>query len=158
MPYRAPRICKRCKKATDIPGPRCSICKEKENNCKAIKETEYQSERLSPRERGYGTTWRKISIMYRKKHPLCECNQLTGEVLPCGRYSKVVHHLDGDTGNNDPSNHLAMASGCHSRYESKINRWSKTDDAKRISNKRKRDRRDSNRSDREITIGKFLGV
>ena len=158
MPYRAPRICKRCKKATDIPGPRCSACRERENGSIKIKEAKYQSDRLSSRERGYGTNWRKISLMYRKKHPLCECNQLTGEVLPCGRYSKVVHHLDGDTGNNDPSNHLAMALSCHSLYESKINRWSKTDDAKRISNKRKRDRRDSNRSDREITIGKFLGV
>lgn len=154
MPYRSPRICKRCKKLTQTPGPRCNSCKEKYDERKHAKEVAYQQSRPTPAQRGYTSGWRKYSRMYRRRHPLCECYKLTGEKLMCGRYSRLVHHLDGNTGNNDPTNHLAMALHCHSKYESKVNRWRKDNDAKRISNQR--GRREGDSPSGEITIGKFL--
>lgn len=127
MPNKAKRVCRRCKKTCDIFGPYCSTCLEKRNSQSKKREKKYQSERSSPTERGYDSSWSKISKRYRKKHILCECNVLSGENLLCGKYTQLVHHIDGNPFNNPPdgSNWLAMAKTCHSSYHAKSDRWQK---------------------------------
>jgi hypothetical protein len=159
MPFRAPRICKRCKKKTDIPGPRCSKCKKGFDERNHAKEVAYQASRPTKSQRGYSKAWRNFSKMYRRQHPLCQCYQLNGEAIPCGRYTNLVHHLDGDPSHNpsDGTNHLAMANYCHKVYHAKTNRWKVKNDGKRISNRRQDTRRKSDDANGEIVIGRFLG-
>jgi len=81
----------------------------------AERRAEYDRNRQSASERGYGHKWQKASKAYLKAHPLCE---------PCekqGYYhaSEVVDHIVPHKGDMklfwDRTNWQAMAKTCHDR-------------------------------------------
>lgn len=80
------------------------------------------------------TLWRKVGY-YRFEHPdyvlCCECLEaLACEVLGLARaeltespiYPKVVHHIDGNRQNNDPSNLVELCPECHSALHHALRR------------------------------------
>ena len=69
-------------------------------------------------QRGYNTRWQKVSKLYLKEHPLCECDE-------CKKQNKlttanVVHHVIPHHGNYelfwDQANWQAMNKRCHDRH------------------------------------------
>ena len=49
----------------------------------------YERERGTARERGYNKRWDRVSILYRRAHPLCLGCQAIGRVMP----TQVVDHI-----------------------------------------------------------------
>ena len=73
---------------------------------------EYDRDRPSSTQRGYGSAhWRKLRLMILRRQPLCACG--------CGQASTEVHHVDGDSSNNDWDNLEALTKECHSRITAK---------------------------------------
>lgn len=89
--------------------PTESYCDE----CKAKKSKEYDRQRGTSTERGYGYRWRRYRERFLKENPLCaEClksNQLTS--------ATVVDHIVPHKGNMvlfwDPKNHQSLCKHCH---------------------------------------------
>ena len=78
----------------------------------------YDKLRGSAHERGYSSRWRKVSKMFLREHPLCECED-------CKKHHRlttanVVHHILPHHGNYelfwDEDNWQAMSKKCHDKY------------------------------------------
>ncbi len=75
----------------------------------------------------YNNAWAKVSINYRKAHPLCECCLHLGTMtdITAGGYKGCVDHMIPITRNGSMynlDNLLALCKGCHdtkSQFESK---------------------------------------
>lgn len=74
---------------------------------------QYDNDRGTPSERGYGAQWQKQRAFYLAEHPLCEDCEAQGIVV----VASMVHHLDGNQFNNDPDNYRALCNPCHMRQE-----------------------------------------
>ena len=74
--------------------------------------------RASATQRGYNTRWQKVSKMYLKEHPICECPVCA----KLGRHTtaNVVHYVIPHHGNQelfwDEENWQAMNKKCHDRH------------------------------------------
>jgi len=71
--------------------------------------------RLSAAERGYDSLWHRRRNHQLKEHPLCEDCLNEGRVTA----AEMVHHIDGDPFNNDPSNYRSLCNPCHDKYKCK---------------------------------------
>ena len=57
-------------------------------------------------ERGYDAAWRTVRAAVLAEQPTC---------VVCGALAEVVHHVDGDSRDNDRRNLLALCRDCHER-------------------------------------------
>ena len=74
--------------------------------------------RPSSRQRGYTRRWEKVSKLFLKEHPLCECDECTK--VHKLTTANVVHHVIPHHGNYelfwDEDNWQAMNKRCHDRH------------------------------------------
>ena len=140
MPTLPRRICKH---------PGCSVLTVNSTYCDAHKKLhekithermkkykkEKDKERPSARERGYTKRWEKVSKLFLKEHPLCECDE-------CVKAHKlttanVVHHVIPHHGNYelfwDEDNWQAMNKRCHDRHTWREVRKNKNKKTKAVS-------------------------
>jgi len=81
---------------------------------------QYEDQRGSSTQRGYGAKWQKIRTMKLNIDPLC------AECLRNGRtrVATQVHHKDGNVRNNSLENLESLCLECHSRITAKEGkRW-----------------------------------
>jgi 5-methylcytosine-specific restriction protein A len=64
----------------------------------------------------HSATWRKIRLEKLKKDPLCQRCLAIGVASA----ANIVHHIDEDELNNDPSNHQSVCERCHSELHKDI--------------------------------------
>jgi len=89
-----------------------SNCKELTNERYCIQhkkqiDKQYNKERGSSTQQGYGVNHRKLRLLYLSEHPICEdCNE---------EPSNELHHIDGDNQNLDEENLEALCKRCHSK-------------------------------------------
>ncbi len=79
--------CSKCSKLIPLGKPYCESCK-----------------RPSAAARGYGYRWKRYRLEYLAAHPFC---------VVCGKPATDVDHIDGNSRNNNASNHQSMCHGCH---------------------------------------------
>jgi len=114
MPYKPARQCPGL-------GPNTSRCpnliKGKERYCptcseyskKAVRRYDKARDQTPERKFIHSPLWRKIRLRKLAQDPLCEmCLEEGMERMAC-----IVHHIDGNELNNDPSNHLSTCFDCH---------------------------------------------
>lgn len=116
MPPRPPRPCLRCGKATTNANRYCDAHKHiaEERERKARKAADER--RGTAAQRGYDSRWRKAREGYLRSHPLCAECERQGRVTP----ATVVHHIDHNQWNNDPSNYEALCRECHEKHHKRI--------------------------------------
>ncbi|WP_438445895.1 HNH endonuclease [Gorillibacterium sp. sgz5001074] len=80
---------------------------------------QYDRNRGSSSERGYGSRWRKYREDFLKKHPLCKTCKDSGVLST----ADVVDHIIPHRGDQDlfwnPENHQGLCFICHSRKTAK---------------------------------------
>lgn len=112
VPILPKRICKHpgCNTLT-INSTYCEVHKKMHDRLK-------DRDRKSASARGYNTRWQKVSKLFLKEHPICECE----ECKKIGRLTtaNVVHHVIPHHGNYelfwDENNWQAMNKRCHDRH------------------------------------------
>lgn len=83
--------------------------------CRKLSYRQQDKDRPSSSKRGYNRHWQRLRLMILRRQPLCSCG--------CGKPSEEVHHLDGDSSNNDWDNLEALAKACHSKITAKETGW-----------------------------------
>jgi len=77
-----------------------------------LREKQPKPTRRTSKDRGYGSIWQRVRLMaLRRDCYLCQ-NPECGK--PVGK-SGHVHHLDGDSRNNDLDNLQTLCQSCHSK-------------------------------------------
>ena len=121
MPYKCSRPC-------PGKGPRYRICpnliRGSETCCPECKPYEKARVRQYDRERDqspgrkflHSTDWRKIRDAKLSRDPLCQMCQEKGLTVA----AVLVHHIDENQLNNDPSNHSSLCGPCHLAVHSSI--------------------------------------
>ena len=121
MPYKAPRPCAQ---------PGCpNLVRGKERYCEAHAaqhQAEYEAGRGSAAQRGYGRRWRKIRLIYLRRHPLCEdpfnIHAQHSETVPATEVDHKVPLRQG--GSYRVDNLQALCKSCHSRKTAREDgRW-----------------------------------
>jgi 5-methylcytosine-specific restriction protein A len=83
----------------------------------AQRQAEYDARRGSAASRGYGRKWRKIRLMYLRRHPLCEdpygVHAEHGETVPATEVDHQTPLREG--GSHRVDNLQALCRACHSR-------------------------------------------
>ncbi|WP_441635126.1 HNH endonuclease signature motif containing protein [Cupriavidus sp. YAF13] len=109
MPARAASICRHagCGRRIELPGY-CAAhqadARQWDNTARAKAR---QSKRALPTN---STAWRRIREGVLRRDPLCaECKKRHRVTA-----ATVVDHIDGDSTNDDPSNHQGLCASCHS--------------------------------------------
>jgi len=74
----------------------------------------YDDERGTAAQRGYGSRWRRYTLLFKKQHPLCAECERQGRVTPV----YLVDHIIPVTGPDDPlfwdpENHQGLCEQCH---------------------------------------------
>jgi 5-methylcytosine-specific restriction protein A len=122
VPTLPKRICKH---------PGCMVTTVNSTYCEAHKaqhDKDKDRYRKNANDRGYNARWQKVSKLYLKEHPICECD----ECVKVGRLTtaNVVHHVIPHHGNYelfwDQDNWQAMNKRCHDRHTSIEKRKEKT--------------------------------
>jgi len=118
MPYKPSRQCpgrgpntNRCPNLAKGKDSYCLECMEYLKHDLKKHRKAYDKERDQTRERKFihSPRWRKIRLRKLAQDPLCEmCLEEGMERMAC-----IVHHIDGNELNNDPSNHLSTCFDCH---------------------------------------------
>ena len=110
MPKKPQRPC-RYPGCPHLTGDRSGYCEEH------LKQTrrEYDRERGSSRQRGYGYRWQKYTKVYLAGHPLCAlCAKKKPPVI---RAATLVDHIKPHRGDYDlfwdPENHQSACDECH---------------------------------------------
>lgn len=107
---------RRPKQPCAIPG--CpEIVNAGERYCKKHKcqeQRRYDNERGTAAQRGYGSRWRRYTLWFKKRYPLCAECERQGGVTP----TYVVDHIEPVTGPDDPlfwdlKNHQPLCERCH---------------------------------------------
>lgn len=79
---------------------------------------QYERDRGSPTERGYGYRWQQTSKAFLRAHPLCQCEDCD-EGRKRVTLATVVDHIKPHRGDMvlfwDPRNWQAMAKTCHDK-------------------------------------------
>lgn len=88
---------------------------DKHQSARRVTEQQYDKQRGSASERGYGHKWRKERLEYLAKHPLCVTCQSLGRVTA----AVVVDHIVAHKGDQHlfwrRSNWQALCIVCHNR-------------------------------------------
>jgi 5-methylcytosine-specific restriction protein A len=123
MPNKCPHPCNKpgCHRLTTE-----RFCEE---HAKAA-EQQYDKQRGTASERGYGVRWQRYRLMFLRQHPLCECDECrrSARLLP----ATDVDHIKAVSGPDDPlfwepTNHRALSHSCHSRKTVREDgRWGKS--------------------------------
>lgn len=75
-----------------------------------------ERQRGTAHERDYGARHRRVRTTYLASHPLCERCREDGRV----HRAKVLHHIDEDPRNNDPSNLEALCRDHHEIHHDRM--------------------------------------
>lgn len=116
MPRRAAGTCLRpgCKGL--VHDGVCSVCGE---DARKRSSAEYDAQRGTSTERGYGRLWRKLRLMFLSENPLCVECELDGLVVAATDVDHIIPKRQGGT--DDWSNLQAL---CHSHHSQKTaNEW-----------------------------------
>ena len=77
-----------------------------------------EKDRPNANVRGYTYRWQKVSRLYLKEHPICECEEC--QRISALKTASVVHHIIPHHGNYelfwDEDNWRAMNKICHDRH------------------------------------------
>ncbi len=77
---------------------------------------EYDKQRATSSQRGYGANWQKLRRMVLNNEPLCRrCKEKENKLTS----AKEVHHIDNDSSNNALDNLMPLCSRCHSTITNK---------------------------------------
>ena len=118
MPFKPARPCQgrgprrgRCPNLIRGDETCCPECKPYEIQTQKRQTRQYDKARDQTPGRKFihSTTWRKIRESKLNRDPLCERCEKQGLTVP----AVLVHHVDGDELNNDPSNHMSCCNSCH---------------------------------------------
>jgi 5-methylcytosine-specific restriction protein A len=109
MPTKPKRLCPKC---GQVVSGRCERCDK-------AKEKQYDKDRGTASERGYGWRWQKARKAYLARNPLCVT--ILDDGLPCNRPATDVDHDTPVTGPNDPSfwDEEGWRSRCHPCHSAK---------------------------------------
>jgi 5-methylcytosine-specific restriction enzyme A len=104
---------KPCNKQGCVNLTRERYCDE-HRQIEVTKRKDYDKQRGTPSQRGYGHKWRKARTYYLSHHPLC---------VRCGDGATVVDHITPHKGDMglfwDSSNWQSLCAPCHSRKTAK---------------------------------------
>lgn len=115
MPNAAPRPCLHpgCGALVRDGSGRCPKHHDVKRQADKQQQRQYDKERGSSSQRGYGSRWRKARAAYLCAHPLCEVCLKQGLVVPAEVVDHIVPHK-GDQGLFwDSSNWQALCKPCH---------------------------------------------
>jgi 5-methylcytosine-specific restriction protein A len=87
----------RANKACSVPG--CKMYAYYRGKCK-VHTRQQDKDRGTSHARGYGVTWAKVRSQILNAEPLCRRCVADGKTV----VADIVHHIDRDSSNNDPSN------------------------------------------------------
>lgn len=97
--------------------------------CRAVRTADRRNRRRqerSPRELGYDRRWDRVSVAYRKKHPVCEDCEAKGHTTP----AELVHHkwpVAFGGAMYDEDNLRALCSKCHrDKHSSRVKGFAST--------------------------------
>ena len=76
---------------------------------------DYDRQRGTRQERGYGVHWQKLRSRVLALRPLCEDCERQGRI----RAANEVHHIDGNPHNNTMDNLMPLCKECHSSRTAK---------------------------------------
>lgn len=88
---------------------------------------DYDRQRGTPPERGYGSNWQKVRRIKLDQNPLCERCEKKGRVV----IARLVHHKDRDSRNNSNENLESLCVACHEeehKNERRGKAWGKRND------------------------------
>jgi len=111
-----------CPNLVKIGEKYCSECASKEKKRERAKSREYDQQRGTPTQRGYGAYWQKVRARKLKNNPLCE--NCLGKDIPRIEPAVLVHHIDRNPKNNISSNLMSLCNRCHEELH-KNDRWGK---------------------------------
>ena len=121
MPRRAPRPCAQ-------PGCPALVHRRDRRYCETHhrqRQAEYDRQRGTSAQRGYGSRWRRLRQMVLAEHPLCAdpygIHAARGEVVAATDVDHIKPKRDGGT--DDWDNLQALCSSCHSRKTIDDGRW-----------------------------------
>ena len=110
MPQKAGRAC-RHPGCPALAHGESGYCEEHER----LHRAEYDRQRGTAAQRGYGSRWRRLRAMYLRRHPLCtDPYQIHGnEVVAATQVDHIVPRKQGGTDQWD--NLQGLCASCHSR-------------------------------------------
>lgn len=110
MPQRPAAACSRPGCRGLVRADVCSVCGPR----RRATYQQYDAQRGTTAERGYGSSWQRLRAVYLRSHPNC------AECAKAGRVESAVdvHHIIPlrDGGSNEASNLMALCHPCHSKY------------------------------------------
>ena len=109
MPYAAARNCTRPGCCGVVRDGVCSVC----GSVRRGRDRQYEEQRGTASQRGYGARWRKVRLMQLRRQPLCEMCMKDHRVV----VATEVHHIEAkrDGGPDAFENFMSLCKSCHSK-------------------------------------------
>ncbi len=118
MPKAHMKPCAGCRRAVLMGVRRCERCARRERQ-------QYDRDRGTAAQRGYGHRWRLARATYVREHPLCVPCASAGKVTAAAEVDHIVAHEEiGDAWFWDRENWQSLCKRCHSAKTARENeRW-----------------------------------